>query len=85
MTVFLPPKELLAFGESTDGGITARLRELAPDVAAIRARIADKVTRLHFAYSDLGEQDHNEVGPDALDVLLHGLAWRAGSLRRHHQ
>ena len=74
ITVFMPPNELLSISEAASGGIGAKLRELAPDVAAIRDAIAAKVTRLHFAYSDLGAEDHAAVGPDALDVLLHGLA-----------
>lgn len=59
--------------ESDD--LTALLDAAAPPArrAEMRRAMLEKVTSLHWAYSDLGEADHAEVGPDAWDVLLHGL------------
>jgi hypothetical protein len=32
-------------------------------------------TSLQYAWSDLGEADHDAVGPDALDTILWGLKY----------
>jgi hypothetical protein len=48
----------------------ATLRALRPRVPAMQAAIARHATRLQWSYAELGQRDHAEVGPDALDVAL---------------
>lgn len=55
-------------------GIFSQLRARLPDAPRRRAAVAAAVTRLHYAYGELTAEDHDTVGPDALDMMLYGLA-----------
>ena len=50
------------------------LRSMLPLVPAMREAIAQQATGFQWAFSDLDEQDHAAVGPDALDLALYRLA-----------
>lgn len=81
MSVLLAPEALL---EGADGELTRQL-EAAADAASVRsmqAAAAERMTQLHWAYSDLYEADHASVGPDAWDVLLVGLKGRRSAAMR---
>ena len=73
-TVLMSAEELIDLGDNARSGLTAQLQALAPDLASKWQAVTAQVTKLQFSYSDLGEEDHAVVGPDALDMLLHGLA-----------
>jgi hypothetical protein len=64
-SVLLPPA--LA-GNAT--ALAARLRGLLPRTRAMRAAVARHAMRLTYAWDELAEEDHEEVGPDAVDVAL---------------
>jgi hypothetical protein len=74
MSVLLPADDLLEGGTAT---LTAHLEAIAEaDLQRMRAAALVKVTSLHWAYSDLGEDDHEQVGPDAWDSVLYYLMQR---------
>ena len=78
MTVFIDPDAFHAMTEP--GDLAKHLEGLKIDVLAMQRTILSKVTRLHWAYSDLGEEDHAAVGPDAFDIVLRQLARGGASM-----
>ena len=82
MSVKLDAKVVL---DGKAGELSAALEAAAPpaEVARMRAAALATVTRLHWAYSDLGEEDHAKVGPDAWDVLLYQLNERKTRKGKH--
>ena len=78
MTVFIEPDAFHAMTEP--GDLAKHLEAMNVDVLAMQRTILSKVTRLHWAYSDLGEEDHAAVGPDAFDIVLRQLARSGASM-----
>ena len=77
MTVLLNPDD---FANAGEGRLAEQLRAEAPpdEVKRLQRNILAKITSLHWAYSDLGPEDHELVGPDAWDLLLYRLAHGRG-------
>ena len=67
-TVLLPPSAAQS-ADTLMGNLTA----LLPRVPAMRRAVARYATRMTIAWSDLDEDDHKAVGPDALDIALWGM------------
>ena len=70
VTVMLPADAFAA----NPGVLEDKLRAWLPQVPAMQRAIAQQATGFQWAFSDLEEADHAEVGPDALDLALARLA-----------
>jgi Exostosin family len=69
-TVLIDKHEFLG----NNAAMSQKLRDLRPKVPRMRAALARVVTSLQWSYSDLGEEDHEAVGPDAWDIAMYRLA-----------
>ena len=77
VSVLLPAAELAA----NETVLEEHLRAYLPLVPAMQRAIAQQATGFQWAFSDLSEEEHAAVGPDALDIALHSLSARASSAR----
>ena len=73
VSVLLPAAELAA----NETVLEEHLRAYLPLVPAMQRAIAQQATGFQWAFSDLSEDEHAAVGPDALDIALHSLSARA--------
>jgi hypothetical protein len=66
MTLLVPSEEI----EYDEGALQRILTAKLPDVPAMQQAIARHAASFQYSYQALDEDDHLEVGPDALDVII---------------